>query len=367
MILCTLEFGLIIATFFVGNFFVGEIPAFVIVWLGVLLYRAIVGVPFSTTEIKGQVILFIIILPLLIWGIYKQDTYYYCFYQLVFAFSCLPLINKSLANKYFPYVAILFILFFTFGLVFLGAGRGGFIFGPNILYRIFGVLYMSLFISILIRGIDWKWANLILLSSYILVFIGLVATGSRGATIILLLCTIVLVIYLKNKLSLMKFIVLFSVPLVFLLYLYMDDIVGVMGRLLFFDVNNGSETVRLDMFSRLFVFFSDSTSKEILFGLGNLNRIFAEEGYYPHNLLVELIVYHGLIYFTVFMLFFLYTAFIFCKKTEANVSLLIFLPIVIGCQFSGNLTDNYIAFLAPALLYLNNHRYRCNNLILQER
>lgn len=367
MILSILEFGLIIATFFVGNFFIGEIPAFLIVWLGVLFYRVVIRVPLSTTEIKGQVTLFIIILPLLIWGIYKQDAYYYCFYQLVFAFNCLPLINRSLGNKYLPYVALLFILFFTFGIVFLGADRGGFIFGPNILYRVFGVLYMSLFISTLIRGRDWELGNLVLLSSYICVFIGLVATGSRGATITLLLCTIVLVIYLKNQLSLMKFILLFSIPVVFFVYLYMDDIVGVMGRLLFFDVNNGSESVRLDMFSRVFIFLSDSTSKEILFGLGNLNRIFPEEGYYPHNLLVELIVYHGLIYFTVCILFFLYTTFIFCKETEANVSLLIFLPIVIGSQLSGNLTDNYIAFLAPALIFLNSHRYHCNNLVLKER
>ncbi|MBB1322653.1 O-antigen ligase, partial [Shewanella sp. SR43-8] len=200
-----------------------------------------------------------------------------------------------------------------------------------------------------------KYNILVVTLSYVFLFLGLVATGSRGGTVILIFCTLPFLIYMRTT-GLFKYIMAVSIMFILsLAWVYWEFVSNFMGRLLFFDLNNSSEATRISMYENLFYFLKFENSLNLLLGLGNLNYLYPEKGFYPHNLIIELVVYHGLIYFFIVVFFSIYALYSFISKPLMFKVLSVFIPIAIGTMLSGDLTDNYIVFLfIPVLFFYSN-------------
>jgi hypothetical protein len=106
-----------------------------------------------------------------------------------------------------------------------------------------------------------------------------------------------------------------------------------------FSTDSESTNVRLD---KLWMIEQFLGGDEIWLGTSNPSALV---GNYPHNIFAEILIFHGLIAFIVFLSLNILTFYIIFKhgrneKWVFNFALL-FAPVFVGAQFSGSLMDNY--------------------------
>ena len=330
-----LDILIFFATIFVGDHTLLGLPSFIIVWFGLMMYRSLTGVRFFEREFVIQAVFFIFVSPLILYGVITSDAYYFAFIQMVLIVNVFPVLDRVLSAKITP-VILLFLmtamLFVT--LVFLEGLRGSVVFGPNIMYRIYGVSFFVAFWSIRFGGVE---RSVLLSFIYIVSCAGLFMTGSRGAVVVALLATgFFLSIYWGGYLArAVSFFVVFAGA--FFVAFNWEYLQIVAGRLLYFDIENDSEAARLGFFYKIFEFYENENFL-ILVGAGNGSEYFPV--IYPHNIVIEVLVYHGLIYGLVA----LFLALKLLNISRINIKIFsivsIFLPVIFGSLLSGSLRDN---------------------------
>lgn len=355
MIIAAADLLIFLALTFVGDHSIGAFPSFLIVWIVLLIYRLITGLEISKEELKLQQIVFIIFSPYLILGAFQLDPYYFGFLQIVLYINVFQVLFRFLACRNAANVILYFFVFLTSVVILFGGGarlssNEVFIFGPNIMYRIYGLLFFAFYYAVIMKT-ERKGSSLLIV--FLMSFVCLISTGSRGGTLILLMEMIAVAIYFRKN-TIVKYFV-YALISVFFYYIiqYWELISELLGRSVFIDVTSASENTRLSMLDGFIKFLQTEPMGTLLFGLGNNNHYYPN--YYPHNIIIESIVYHGLFFLT-FMII-AATSFIkklLIKRNEMRVLLLIFSPIFIGAMVSGYLLDNFTIISLVFYAYLGS-------------
>jgi len=339
--------GLILfSLIFIGNYKIQGFSVYFFVWFIVVIYRYFLGISYGFKELFIQCVYMCVCFISIVIGISSSESYYLVFFQIILFVNLYPLL-AMLANskdkKGFFYSFVFISIFFLVGILILGEGRGSFLFGPNQMYRIFGVLFLlSLFANTNTNGVINKKFQIVI---FIISSIGLFLTGSRGGTIILILILCIFLWYILPKGKRVVFFLLTAFFVVMWMFMNWQWIELLLGRLVYFDLNNGSETYRLNALYKVVAFFKEESSQGILFGVTNINKYFpfSNEGGYPHNIFFEIIIYHGIILFSFFIAMLLH----FGSKvimSKYKFLYLSFIPIFIGSMFSGDISDNLVVF-----------------------
>ena len=194
---------LIFVSLFVGDhLLLGLLPSFFVVWLVVLIWRLLTGLVLGRGEFLAQVTTFLVCLPLYLKGVFSLEIYYLFMVYAILFLNALPLFIRALCSRYIVQVVLLFAMFFLFEGLYTWGQRDGFVFGPNILYRVY-LMPISLLAALIVmfsvdnRVVSVKVAALLIF----LLFFPIVSTGSRGAGIIYIL-TVFTFIFLSIKMAL---------------------------------------------------------------------------------------------------------------------------------------------------------------------
>lgn len=320
---------------------------------------------------KIDILYLLLLLPIFLISIYIDYSFLYSFwivkailsyYMLCFLLlSVSSEINSTEFNSKNMFFYLFILIFFAVGVLFSNGDRGSFIFGPNILYRVFGVLV----ILILMSCNSWdKIGRIFIASSVALIaLIGLIKTGSRGAIPIILILTIASLhfIFRKINLKLMMFVSLL-IFLIVIYYLYSSESFFVSSRLSNFDYEgNRSLALRINLWND----FGGNLYSWII-SLGHSYEEFKLNYWepdfpYPHNIFIELIYFYG--FFGTLLSLLIFVSFlnllISILKAEYDsytswgyIAIIIFL----GALFSGNLSNNYMVI--SLLMILNKLRYK---------
>lgn len=276
----------------------------------------------------------------LLYATYKQIIFKVSFYQ-----------NSSFVNG--QLFSCLFLLFlFVGGVIFFSAGsRGSFIFGSNVLYRIFSILTIWA-IFLLGLTITKKRHYAISLAFVITIYlVGVLSTGSRGAIFSILVVLFCLYHQYVIKLSTRKifFLGFLSFVIFGLLFYYMSDWFF-NSRFSNFDYeNNLSLALRLNPWVD---FISNPIHFILSFGMP-YSEFMGQYGHsqfgYPHNIFLELVFFYGFFGFLLFvflmMLLFSSIKKLFTKPfCLGSVFLYCFMIVFLGAQTSGSLLDNFSCF-----------------------
>lgn len=216
-------------------------------------------------------------------------------------------------------------------------GRLVSLFGPNMLYRIFGML---LFFTLLKTHFSTTniQSSVLKILSIVTAMYGLLLTGSSGAIIVLVM---IITIFASTKLQRWYYPFLILPVILFLFYLFWPSLSlpGEFVTVLRFVHKLGN----LEASSRLVGWTEIMSQRFSILGAqhSDFSSIWSYGFMYPHNLLVELYGFYGLhgmilIGFLLINLFYLYKLCV-----EANVFAMVALVIITGSMFSGDLSDNY--------------------------
>lgn len=282
--------------------------------------------------------------PAIIGVVYKEiaESYYFSFF---FIFMMILILNEffsiySSPNKYIGILCVVITFSFFILLVIVTTGaRSYFIFGPTILYRIYLLFYAISAIYLLSN----KSYSVFIILSFI-ALLSVIVIGSRGGIVVILsMWVVILFKYFSIR---FQCVVFTSLIIISTLLFKFTTIFS--SRAFYFSLSSESSNVRLDKLKLIYDFF-DYNTFEVLFGLNSPHVLV---GKYPHNILVEILIFHGLIYFVIFIILFVfYIIYPMVSKNIRNTNMFILtLPIVIGSQFSGRLLDNY--FSISAIYYL---------------
>lgn len=258
-------------------------------------------------------------------------------------------VSKHQLRSWAPYIS-----FAVFGSLFaapvfaIAQYRGGFIFGPNVLYRVLAVCIVTLIALEHHRYGKTVFHRRALLHYALLLFltIAMIRTGSRGATLELAVIAMVLV---KSKGRFSRRPVLKTVAFAFVvgLLVLVAYLFGPGRSLTFQDAGGTSISGRI----AVYVAFADRFPELALsFGLSSMEYTQAYGLIYPHNLLMELVFYFGtvglLLALTVLFagLSYLIRFFRLDLDTRFAVAFVFLLVIGVGSMLSGNLEDNYTIF-----------------------
>mgnify|MGYP006411165023 CR=1 FL=1 len=341
---------------FVGDYNFLEFPMFYMVWGAMIAYRVLTNLTVKSYEIATQMFIFALYTPALYnffndYGIsYANIQSYHSMFMSALYVNIFPIVYRALNNNkaLYPILSI-FIALFIASLI-QGEGRTNVVFGPNVQYKIIGITF--LFSAICIIKNDLKKAYipiLYILSSYLLF-----KTGSRAALFIIFVNTVVFYQYYLTFLRysrVMKFMLM--VAFFAALYILLPILIENFGRVFYFSMENRSISVRFDMIINSLIFFERDVVS-ILFGLGAGNEIV---GSYPHNLIIEALVHHGLIFTSVLLLLGVHALRVVYKYkykyTHFKPLVILLIPMAIGSLFSGKFNDNYsvISLLAYVAVY----------------
>jgi hypothetical protein len=325
---------------FVGDYNFLEFPMFYMVWVALIVYRILTNLTVKSHEIAVQMFIFALYMPALYnffndYGIsYVYIQSYHSMFMSALYVNIFPIVYRALNNNkaLYPILSI-FIMLFIANLV-QGEGRTNVIFGPNVQYKIIGVTF--LFSTICIIKNDLKKAYipiLYILSSYLLF-----ETGSRAALVVIFVNT---VIFLQYHIKLLRYSreMKFMLVVAFFaaLYLLLPILIEIFERVFYFSMENRSISVRYEIIKNSLTFFERDVVS-IMFGLGVGNDIV---GPYPHNLIIEALVHHGLIFTSVLLLLGVYTLRVMYKNTHFRFLVIPLIPMVLGSLFSGKFNDNY--------------------------
>lgn len=230
-------------------------------------------------------------------------------------------------------------LFFLFVLlVNSGSSRTSLIFGPTILYRII-LFFYAICIIFSIHG----RRRLLAVVFTCMAFYSVLKIGSRGGIVALFFIWLLI----TRRFFSWKYVV-FSAIALLIAYL-MSDVDGILSsRAFYFSSDSESSNIRLDKLAMVQNFLQGG---EILGGMTNPNSLV---GNYPHNILAEFLIFHGIFAFLGILFLVLFLVKVFLKEAGRRDwmydSLIVFSPIFVGSLFSGSLLDNY--FFVSAACYL---------------
>ena len=214
-------------------------------------------------------------------------------------------------------------------------------FGPNMLYRIYGLLFVLSMIQMVQSRVRQPFVHLggMGLGGFVLV-----ATGSVGALIMFLIPALLLLTLkpLQTRIIVLSVYALVAAGLGF--YLLNSDS-NLIARV-FYKLDNLLLSMRIigwdALLSQPFALFGHSYQ---YFGLAN---IWVEHYEYPHNLFIELYAYYGVL---VFGIGFCCLHALACYHTKMSVEYIAFIVVFLGAQLSGDLSDNYGALALGVVLF----------------
>ena len=227
------------------------------------------------------------------------------------------------------------------GLLIAGLGdRSSFLFGPNVLYRIFLLFGAIIFF--------YSRTNFFRFLGLVIIMFG-ATTGSRGfvAGLLVILIFSVFIFFRDKNTSLMNKTIFLSttIPVLSLIFVNLAN-----DRIFFFDAGSISSLSRLD------TFYFVISNWEIMFNLTGLDSFelskyfgYGDRIQYPHNFILEAYLYYGFIGLMLTLLI-LIMAFFSAKDLKQTCLLCL---IIVFCSLSGDFGDNYIVFSFCFGLILN--------------
>lgn len=351
----TIAFGIFLAGTFVGDFRVGPLPAMWIVFLGALIY---LRTPVSPTGRLAIVTIVLALLPGTILNLQENQYFFWVLSALMYLY-----ILDVLRRLYWDiarFEPVLFVL--ALGLL------AGFyivpveyetsnvrIFGPNIQYRLYALIYLTYLVAYVIatgEGRSVSMAKVAFL--FAATGFSMLETGSRAALFVTGLCAMISVCFLMRRGDRLKVVAL-GVASAMAVYYFLTLIRERFYRSFLLDFRDDlSANVRMEMYDLAAAFWARSP-KDILFGMGPDNPIFP---FYPHNIVLELLVYWGVLVLLVFAAIAVVALFRMQHQASARHWFTLFLPIHVGVWFSGDLGDNFVAlaFLVYVAFGLQNQR-----------
>ena len=362
----TLALSCLFIILFLGDFNLSDIPLAFFILPFLIIVLTVVDLPkFS----KYQLVLLSFIFTLSIFIAYKTIIALhppgYIYWVLNFCFSLLIamfLISGNYFNRFSlkdVFFALGLWLIFIIGGYFGFDDRSGFIFGPNVLYRVFVFFFLYIvFMTISLYGNSRLWF-LILIP---LGFISVILTQSRAAIPVFII-SLFIIFNLKGQLNKKIFYSLLIFVLGTFFWLINQPVISDIRILQFDFESNNSLLLRVSGY----LFFIENFF-ELIFSAGidysNFYNNVGDEGYaYPHNLILELIIYYGFV--GVVIAFIVSKKFIFMCFNEYSGSLKnrFFLSLsalgFLALQFSGSLADNYgflALLLATPIFYSKKHK-----------
>ena len=232
---------------------------------------------------------------------------------------------------------LLLFLFFSLSIILSNDFRPYVFFGPNILYRVltFLFLYMILFF-------DFSNKKILLLIIFILFSLGMLLTRSRGALLVLA-SALLFASHKLLKTNNNKSNSFFILVLLFIFFNLFNSIIEPLAiqRLLLYE--ESFLYYRLDVLSVFYDFVSSESLANIFFGLGQINSFF---DHYPHNLLIESLVYYGI---PLFLLPLFFILFCFNSKEYSSINILLLISVFMGSLVSGDLMESFLIFSAGAI------------------
>lgn len=256
-------------------------------------------------------------------------------------FNSMIMLDYSRKHKQLLFLMVSLLMFFITG-VYLSGSRG-FIFGPNILYRV--LLFIYVFSSLLILR---REKNIQFMILTLFVILALTVNGSRGGVAVF---SVVFILILYKFGSRKTFLVGSLVSgLLFITYLLAVDL----PRAFIFTDYSGSNSI-LD---RLTILKSSvSTIFNYPFGMGEVG--FKNKFtfiHYPHNQILEFLLYYGILGLVLSCLVII--ALLKVRNTDFGIiNLTLFLPTL----FSGTLTDNFMIYSwILSFLFVNVNKLKQN-------
>lgn len=344
------DYLLIISSLFIGDKTFYGISIFIPIWIAVFLRRKSI----TRIEIYSQLIL-VVSAPILFRGAFISDNVeYYNYYMQAIGFVNVIGFMFEFFDKYSKkeiiYFSFLFLLGFSIGTALfniLNGGRGRFVFGPNVTYRVISVFFGFILACNYDKLQRTLALNKVLILSCFIFFFGMFFTGSRGALVVVI-AYFILIMYLtyKQPKIFLFFLVVCSLFIFFIVYNW-DLFEVFFNRILYFNLDNNSEGFRLSKWEQVHTFYN---SDGFYFGLTEENNIIS---YYPHNIFLEVLFYFGFFAALVFIISFVFYCLSFNIMILVNM---IMIGIVIGSMVSGNLQYNYMVLSSlsySTVLFLN--------------
>ena len=356
IILSFLEFLLLFSVLFVGDFSINEIKVAPFIVFFAFFYYVLNYSRQNKSILESLFLSITFFLIVALSSLVNMSSGIYQFWYLI-PFISIFFIKDALDIdfKAISWIILLLTLFFVFlQFVWLleGGTRGRAIFGPNILYRIF--LFFVLISYFQYRG---------MISFFIIItcILGIFLTGSRGGLVCGAMVLLALILTSPGLKVDRNFIYLaFLSPIVIYIFLPQFEIADFVFNRIFM-LSEGTYGNRLDFLRSATIFFNVSFL-ELIFGVGVYpNRFFS---FYPHNLIVEMFVSHGIVVSFLFISVSIYISlYTFLNRNRISKQqrflFLIFVLFFSSSQVSGSFYDNWVCIpLAFCLLgtYLKKYQ-----------
>jgi hypothetical protein len=353
---------LMFCTMFIGNATIFEIPI-LLFWASIYLLLILNFANYGSIKFKNTKLI-----PFFLIGvscIYFQDNYriydeWYFLWPIELVLLTIGLIVhtqiKFNRKKSDLTVSILLLLVFIFG-GFLNLdedGRANFIFGSNVLYRI----YIFLACYIFFHDQSKSWIKYL---SIILGLFGVFITQSVGGYVVILVISIV---FIYKYLRIYKFLFLSLIGAFLTLVIYFAESI-----LLAFELYSRITSVKLDSTNERLNAIINIPFDLNFFGNNyyEYQRVYYSEGFqYPHNIILELSYYYGflgiifsIILINTFMDTYMRVLINYKKMNDLQLTFVFsFLIISIGAMFSGDIVDNIycMAFLFSNFFTKYSHK-----------
>lgn len=354
LILLALDLSILFCATFSGEQKFYGIPLFFIFWIIIFVIRR--NFIIRKSEILAQLFISFALSPILI-QYYKYNFEYYCgaiyviLYVNVIIFGnnvierLLSNLPSSKLGRWLPAISLLFLGILT-QLFSSNSSRQSFVFGPNVYYRIIGIIFMLhlvLFQENYTKAKD-KIPIVDILATIICLLIALlimVKTGSRGAIIVgasMLLTFLYSMLSIKIRWLKISIIAIISSISIFIFQLSFSN--AVLDSRAFWFYDRGASSGSIAARSAFLQNFSSFLIKDnYLLGEGT-NYIYS----YAHNIYLDLLYNAGILPFLLLVVSTVIYGIILWKgKVDRNWKILslIFVPIYIGSLFSGTIYNNY--------------------------
>lgn len=311
-----LKIPLVFCLIFVGDYAVCGVYLYYIFFLFFIIYR---HSRLSRRTLRSSAFLLLLFLDVLFKEVAQDGSVSKIFILIsapIWLDYSMSISEKTHENKFWTLSLSLIAFFVSIHSISMGVTRGSFIFGPNILYRVYFFLgALSLYV----------WSQGKILTSLVLrvqTLLSLISTGSRTS--------LLLFPFLFRIQKMRKWYLFLLAPLIYILIQLSNP------RLMNFTGVEGG--YRHLAFIKLINWSDYITTTQLLFGSSSVNPMYS---FYPHNIFLEVIVEHGL--FRLPVLVFGY--FMFIKHLVKGLPVLHFLGIFVGSLVSGSLFENFLVYV----------------------
>lgn len=357
--------GIFLAGTFAGDYLLGPIPA---MWLIVLAALVFLRQRPSQREWLAAIILLVLFLPGTVLH-FSSDRYFYSGLNAALYVYILILLRRiydgieDLEPLLFWLVLLIYAVFHAIPVEYTTSNVR--IFGPNIQYRVYGLLYLFYLVAFVHAQRGGRHPSHLRLSiMFMAMGLAMLETGSRTALFVSGLCAMLSCGLLMRSGTWIK-VSLLSLLAALLTWTSLDFLRDRFFRSFLIDFREDlSAQVRFDMYELAKDFWSTDVLTQ-MFGMGPHNPIFP---FYPHNIGLELLVYWGLLVLAAFAVLSARAAWRMLDSPAARDWHLLFMPILIGVWVSGDLGDNFAALSfcvfvamglhAPSMPHHHYHHHR---------